>query len=221
MCRRAFAQAQYAAFRDAGKLLAAHFTETPLLFVTIIPFEITYPASQLADFRIDELQTVLLSRFAHADLAHVPFFGVLEISYEEIAFGIPYFQPHWHLVMAAEKTMIESLRRVFTSPNPRNPAVLCEAIYDEGAYRYMSKVVEKGYRWQGQPRPTSPVARLIPPPRQREILHWADRTDPMQVITVQGFQILSDGYGLALRPVAPKPPASDRPESILRYCGTG
>jgi hypothetical protein len=132
MCRRAFAQAQYAAFLDAGKMLAKHFNETPLLFVTVIPFEISYPAGQLANCRTDEAQSVLLSRFADASLGHVPFFGVIEISYEEIAFGTPYFQPHWHLVMAAEKPMIENLRQVFPSPNPRNPAVQCHAIYDEG-----------------------------------------------------------------------------------------
>ena len=102
VCRRAFAQAHYEAFYAAAGEMAAS-NRSPLWFATIIPFDLKFPAATLHRCSTEQLQAWLLTRFSEAGLWNLRFFGVLELSYEEVAFGTPYFQPHWHMIFEGSR----------------------------------------------------------------------------------------------------------------------
>ena len=191
ICRRAFAQAQYDLLLSGTRAFGARGIEA-LSFVTIVPHGLRFPASTLKRCSTEQLQNWFYDRLRFAGLSQLPLVGVLEHSYEEVVHGVPYFQPHWHLLAVISQRERDGLPAAFPSLNPRNPAVDIRNVRTMGVFRYMCKVKEKGHRWAGPWRPVDPVARAPPPPRLRELLQWAWKTSPLQTLVFQSLRLVFD-----------------------------
>lgn len=191
MCRRTWARAQFHGLVQAAEKMQRYWPAQKLAFGTVVPHGICYPETRLNQLRAAGFQRQLHDALARADVTITALIGVLEISYEEVVGGTPYFQPHWHfLAMTDDPTELEvALGSQFPCPDPANSPVRVRDVYDlEGAASYLCKVVEKGHRWQGM-RTQNLVRRVLPLTRQREVLLWLDRHPPMEFLIEQNVGI--------------------------------
>lgn len=191
MCRRTWARAQFHGLIQAAEEMQRHWRTKRLVFGTVVPHGIYCPETTLYRLRVAGIQSQLRDALSRVDVDVGALIGVLEISYEEVVGGTPYFQPHWHfLAMTDGPAALEAaLGSHFAWPNQANPPVRVREVYDlAGAASYLCKVVEKGHRWQGA-RTVNLVRRVLPLTRQREVLLWLDQHPPIGFLIEQNLEI--------------------------------
>jgi hypothetical protein len=186
ICRRAAARMCFTMFRKALADLQQEHPQNQLSFVTVIPRDAALARGELCSFDIRDAKARLNLAFQTPNLHNSQFFGVLEVSYEEVPYGRCHFQPHWHLIVSHEPNVFPTDELKWLFPGPRT--VHTQAVRDVHVLSYMCKTTEKAFRWKGG---ESEYARNIdlPPPRRRECLMWHAGNAPFSTIVATGVQL--------------------------------
>jgi hypothetical protein len=215
-CRRAFARAQYVAFAAAAKDLQKRYSKHTLMMATLVPFMgLSFKENTLEKLDLRSLQKLFIEEVGRV-LPTTPFFGVLEISYEEpvrnrsVASNLadpPYYQPHWHIIWCSRlprERVMRKLRRIFPNSYPQRQTIVQEIYNLEGCLSYCCKTSEKGWRWStGTARRAKRNRRTIPMVPRREIARWLARYEPADFIASRYLTPRVTKAGFKLAPCGP------------------
>ncbi len=188
-CARAFQRAKVEAEQTAITALANTRPNKQLVFVTIVPRDMTYRQGQFAQIDVLKANRWLKDVLDRNSIRRV-IVGSVDFGWENRR-GQRYLQLHWHLAMWTNdpEGLEAKLQKIFTRPNKHERPVDVELAKDLNFAGYMNKLIKLPHLLR--------CGRKILP----ELSLLLDHIDPLDFLFLRKVRLSAQADGIVLRQI--------------------
>jgi hypothetical protein len=188
-CARAFQRAKVEAEQTAIAHLANARPDKQLVFVTIIPRDMTYFPGQFSQIDVLKANRWLKDVLERNNIRRV-IIGSVDLGWENRR-GTKYLQLHWHLAMwtTNPEGLEAKLKSIFLRPNKHERPVDVEFAKDLNFAGYMNKLIKL-------PRLLRCGRKVLP-----ELSLLLDHIDPLDFLFLRKIRLSAQADGIVLRQI--------------------